>query len=156
KSLHLLDMIRVARHMPGDGAPATEALTAATRAGDNIRRCQILIHLGARAYLDGDWPAALVHYEHARAAGTLGGDVWLSAIVMSNIGEILLEQGRHAECEPVLREAYDVFRAADTPSPLAFTQTLLGRLCYRTGRAPEGTVLLESARTLYASLHLDD
>jgi len=153
RSLHLLDMILVASGAAGDESLALEALEAATRADDNIRRCGILSQLGARAYYQGHWNLAISRYEQACDAGSRGGDVWLVAVVRSNIGEVMVEQGRFAEAEPILQEAVDVFRAADTPSPWAFAEVLLGRLCARSGKPEDSLRHFDEAQALYERLH---
>jgi len=120
-----------------------------------VRRCGILSQLGARAYYAGQWDLAISRYEQACEAGTRGGDVWLVAVVRSNIGEVMVEQGRFTEAEPILQEAVEVFRAADTPSPWAFAEVLLGRLCARSGRPQDSAEHFDVAERLYGRLHLD-
>jgi tetratricopeptide (TPR) repeat protein len=148
-------MILVASGAAGDESLALDALEAATRAADNIRLCGVLSQLGARAYYAGRWDMAIERYGQSCDAGARGGDVWLVAVVRSNIAEVLVEQRRFGEAEPLLLEAIDVFRAADTPSPWAFAELLLGRLCAHSGRAEDADGHFNMAVQLYRRLHLD-
>lgn len=68
---------------------------------------------------------------------------------MGNMAEVLSDQGRLREAEPLLRDALHVWRAASAPSFIAFGKSQLGRLAARSGRFEEALALLGSARDDY-------
>ena len=72
----------------------------------------MLNNLGGLAYLDGSWDEALTLLERARQTFKKIGDEAEAAIAAVNIAEILSDQGRTDEAEPLFREGLQVRRVA--------------------------------------------
>jgi class 3 adenylate cyclase/tetratricopeptide (TPR) repeat protein len=136
----------------GDGAPARRALDMWTGMGDrpwHEGRC--LNELGIRAYFAGQWDEARRLYQLCEEANARAGDAWAASVARGNAAEILSDQGRLAEAEPMLRDALRASRASAAPSFIAFGLSALGRLAARAGRFDEALELLTSAREQYVA-----
>jgi class 3 adenylate cyclase/tetratricopeptide (TPR) repeat protein len=151
RALHLLDLVELAAGGAGDDARVQRALALFEKSDDLPRQAGAWNHLGIRAYYAGAWDLAVDRYERARAAHLRSGDEWSAAIASANIGEILVDQGRLTEAQPLVVHALRVWRGSGTPSDVGFGAALLGRLCVRAGRVAEGAQLLDEAATAYAS-----
>ncbi|MDQ1696086.1 MAG: hypothetical protein QOJ03_1439, partial [Frankiaceae bacterium] len=151
RALHLLDLVELAIGRPGDEGRVLRALELFERSGDLPRQAGAWNHLGIRAYYDGLWDLAVERYERARTVHIHSGDEWSAAIASANIAEILVDQGRLAEAQPLVIAALRVWRASGTPSDIGFGAALLGRLHSRSGRHPEALALLGEALAAYAS-----
>jgi tetratricopeptide (TPR) repeat protein len=79
------------------------------------------------------------------------GDRWSASFPAANRGEILSDQGRLDEAEPLFRDAYRVARASNTNSFLADVAGWLGRLATRRGAFGEAHAFLAEARERYAA-----
>jgi tetratricopeptide (TPR) repeat protein len=108
-----------------------------------------LNQLGIRAYFEGRWDVAVDYYRESKLACDRAGDQFTGAVEMGNMAEVLSDQGRLIEAEPLLRDALQVWRAAQAPSFVAFGKSQLGRLAARSGRFDEALELLRSARDDY-------
>jgi tetratricopeptide (TPR) repeat protein len=93
----------------------------------------------------------LERYERTRAIDERCGNEWRAAIASGNIGEILVDQGRMAEAEPLLAEALRVWRATQAPSSVGFGASLLGCVRARTGRRQQAMELFDEAIAAYTS-----
>jgi class 3 adenylate cyclase/tetratricopeptide (TPR) repeat protein len=136
----------------GDGAPARRALEMWQGMGDrpwHEGRC--LNELGIRAYFAGQWDDARRLYRLCEEANERAGDAWAASVARGNAAEILSDQGRLDEAEPLLRDALRVWRASAAPSFIAFGQSALGRLAARAARYDEALGLLTSAREQYVA-----
>jgi class 3 adenylate cyclase/tetratricopeptide (TPR) repeat protein len=149
RALLLQDMVDLWTGRGGDEARVMRALALFERAGDLSRQAHAWNHLGMEAYFRGDWDVALDRYGAALAAEERAGDDWTATLVSANIAEILLDQGRLDEAEPLAAEALRVWRAT---SPIGFGAALLGRIAARRGRWSEAFALLEEARDAYAAM----
>ncbi|MDX6659870.1 MAG: hypothetical protein QOJ55_692, partial [Solirubrobacteraceae bacterium] len=136
----------------GDGSPARRALEMWQSMGDrpwHEGRC--LNELGIRAYFAGQWDDARRLYRLCEEANERAGDAWAASVARGNAAEILSDQGRLTEAEPLLRDALRVWRASAAPSFIAFGHSALGRLATRAGRYDEAVGLLTSAREQYVA-----
>ena len=108
----------------------------------------MLNNLGCYSYWRGEWDAALELYERGRAARERIGDAVNASYGTINIAEILVDQGRLDEAEPLLRQVLRVWQAAGDRASIAYALGHLGRVAYRSGRTDEGLRLLEEALEL--------
>jgi class 3 adenylate cyclase/tetratricopeptide (TPR) repeat protein len=151
RALHLLDLVDLRAGRGSDEQRVRRALALFERCGDLPRQAGLWNHLGLAAYYRGDWDAAVSHYRAAQTAHERSGDEWSAAIASANIGEILVDQGRLDEAEPLVTEALRVWRASGTSSDIGFGAALLGRLAARRGRYADALALLGEAAHAYAA-----
>jgi class 3 adenylate cyclase/tetratricopeptide (TPR) repeat protein len=151
RALHLMDLVDLRVGRGSDERRVRRALALFERCGDVPRQAGVWNHLGMAAYFAGDWDGAVSHYRQAQAAHERSGDELSAAIVRTNIGEILVDQGHLDEAEPLVTEGLRVWRASGTPSDIGFGAALLGRLVGRRGRYAEALTLLGEAATAYAA-----
>jgi tetratricopeptide (TPR) repeat protein len=137
---------------PGAEDHWRQALDIFEELGDLPGQAAILVNLGAGAYFDGDWNAALDLYRRAVEACERTGDPINAADGRVNIAEILVDQGRDDEAKPVLRATMRVWRATGANDSMAFTLALLGRTAVRAGEVEEALQLLEEAHALFTSI----
>ena len=120
--------------------------------GDTYQRATVLTNNGVQAYFRDDWVEALELYARSEALFTEAGSTAIAAGTRCNRAEILVNQRRMAEAEPLLREARRVLRAASHHGGTAFAATQLARVAAATGRAEEADRLLDEARSLYTDI----
>ena len=70
----------------------------------------------------------------------------MGALTKYNLSEILIDQGRYDEAEPLIREVIRVWRASGAEGDAAEGQRELARLLARRGDIDDARPLLESAR----------
>jgi class 3 adenylate cyclase/predicted ATPase len=128
---------------------AEQALAIWRDLGNLSWQARALNQLGMRAYFEGRWDDARSYYRQAVDAFERIGDQWNAAIVASNLGEILSNQGRHAEAEQAVRPAERILRASGALSDTAFAMSILGRTAARAGQPLPALGLLEEARANY-------
>lgn len=134
----------------GDGEHARRALATWRRLGNRPwEEARVLNQLGIRAYFAGQWDVAVDFYRQSKEACERAGDQFTAAVESGNMAEVLADQGRLDEAEPLMRDAQRVWRAAGAPSFVAFGKSQLGRLAARAGRFDEALELLRSARVDY-------
>jgi class 3 adenylate cyclase/tetratricopeptide (TPR) repeat protein len=149
-ALVCLDTCEMALGRSGAGEHAHEALGIWKRLGNRPwEEARVLNQLGIRAYFEGRWDEAVDYYRESKLACDRAGDQFTGAVEMGNMAEVLSDQGRLIEAEPLLRDALRVWRAAQAPSFVAFGKSQLGRLAARSGRFDEALELLRSARDDY-------
>ncbi len=102
--------------------------------------------LGVDAYWSGRWDEAIDYYTQGRDAATRAGNVVHAALIGSNIGEVLVNQGRLDEAEPMLRDAARVQRASGFVEGADLAEMYLGRLLSARGQHREAISLLERVR----------
>ena len=105
--------------------------------------------MGVFAHFQGRWDDALDLYRRAEQAWDKMGDRWHVALATLNVGEVLSDQGRMDEAEPLLRDALRVARASQSGPLLGEVTLRLGRLLSRTGRFEEAHAVLAEAREQY-------
>jgi tetratricopeptide (TPR) repeat protein len=143
----------------GQRARATHSRRAACifeELGDLTSMGNALNVLGTLAYYAGDWDEALDFYAQAASAWMQAGDRWNAAFASFNTAEILSNQGRPQEAEPLLHEALRSWLAAGSASSAAAALAELGRIEARRRRTSTALELLEEARSAYAEAGEDD
>jgi hypothetical protein len=150
RALQFLDFNDLVTGRAGDVRRAERALAIFEERADLGRQAAMWNQLGVRAYYAGDWNAAVEQYSRARELHTRIGDDWNATTNSANIAEILVDQGRLAEAEPLAAEALRVWRVSGTPWDTGFAAVLLARVYGRSGRPDEAMALLAEAADGYA------
>jgi tetratricopeptide (TPR) repeat protein len=150
RGLHLLDLLDVRGGRGSDEARMQRVLALFVRAGDLSRQGGTWNHLGLTAYFRGEWGRAVGCYREAQQLFERCGYEWAAAMAAANVGEILLDQGRLDEAEPLVAAALRVCRVSGAPTDVGFTAALLGTLYARKGRHLDATELLSEAGASYA------
>lgn len=146
-----LDAVQLRLGVDDPTRPAERALELWHRLGDQPwHEARTLNALGIRAYYAGRWEEALRWYASSAQACERAGDAFTRATETANMAEILSDQGRLTEAQPLLQDAMHVWRAAHAPSFVAFGASQLGRLHARAGRYAEAEESLREARHGYA------
>jgi class 3 adenylate cyclase/tetratricopeptide (TPR) repeat protein len=146
----LLDRAYLALGRPDEAVFAPRALAIYEELGRLEWVGSVLNNMGIRAYMEGRWSETLDFISRARNAWEATGDRWWASFATINIADILLDQGRIDEAEPLAREAFRIWKAAQTPVDVADATMLLGRIAARSDRFEDAIQLLEEARDLYA------
>jgi tetratricopeptide (TPR) repeat protein len=115
-------------------------------AGDLREVATVTTNLGAFAYWNGDWTQALEYYERGREACVQVGNMVDAAAARANIGEVLVNQGRHEEANEQLRSARRTYLSSGFSEGVGFVDLLIGRMYGIMGR------LEESERALRGSI----
>jgi len=149
---YILDWALVLEGRAEGYANSRRALEIYTELNDPAGQASVLNNLGAFEYFDGHWDDAVAHYEKGRDARERTGDPVNAAYGTCNVGEILSDQGRLEEADPLLRDAMRVWRAAGDRAGVAFAESLLGRLASRAGRADEAMERLSRAREVFVDV----
>jgi tetratricopeptide (TPR) repeat protein len=150
RALQFLDYNDLVTGRAGDVARAERALAIFQERGDLGREAAMWNQFGVHAYYAGDWNSAVERYGRARELHTRIGDDWNATTNSANIAEILVDQGRLAEAEPLAAEALRVWRVSGTPWDVGFAAVLLARVLGRTERPEEAMALLDEASTGYS------
>src|SRR5262249_11156859 len=107
-----------------------------------------LTNMAARTYVEGRWEETLESSYRIREIQETIGDRWQASLTAYNIAEILADQGRLEEAEPLAAAALRDCRATQAHAEAAQGMSLLGRIAARRG--VEGArSLLHDARDLY-------
>jgi class 3 adenylate cyclase/tetratricopeptide (TPR) repeat protein len=152
RALGVMDWANMMLGRPDRADHASEALELYERLGDLDGQASLMTTLGAKAYYDGRWAEAVGWYTRSREALLRAGNTWQAAGMGINIGEVLVNQGRLDEAEPLLRDALRVLRAAGFPDGASFAEMQLGRVLTARGAHVEAERLLEGARAAFAEL----
>jgi class 3 adenylate cyclase/tetratricopeptide (TPR) repeat protein len=148
---YLLDAAHVQLGQLDRAVHSADALALYEELGDLWGQGVVLNNLGGYAYWRGEWDEARVLYERGRDARERIGDIVNASYGTINVAEILSDQGRLDEAEPLLRQVLRVWRAAADRASIAFGLGHLGRVTYRAGRHDEAFTMLEEARKLAAN-----
>ena len=106
-----------------------------------------LDQLAARAYLSGRWDECLDLAQRARDVDDKIGDSYAAAIGDVNIGELLADQGRPEQAEPIARRALEFWTTpgVNVGSWTTKALRLLGYVLAQEGRFDEALAELEKA-----------
>ena len=132
----------------GDLENSKLALRLYEELADPEGRARVLNNLGGFAYDLGRWDEAVDYYQRSRKDRLLTGDVAGATIATYNIAEILQDQGRFDEAEPLAQEAVRVWKARGDRNS-AYAMLMLGRIAYQTGRFEEAGPMLKEAREIF-------
>ena len=107
--------------------------------------------LGADAFYTGRWDDAVAFYRQGEEAARRAGNLLNAALIMANIGEVLVNQGRLDEAEPLLDEAIRVQRGFGWLEGANGAERHLGRLLIGRGDHAAAEKLLRRVRDDYAA-----
>jgi class 3 adenylate cyclase/tetratricopeptide (TPR) repeat protein len=167
RAYNVLDWAKQVLGDPDRGAGLPAALALYEELGDLEGAANVIGALGTNAYFDGRWDDAVDNYEQAGDRFRRAGNAVQAAISDSNIGEVLVNQGRLDDAEPRLRAAARVLRASGFVDGATFAEVQLARALRGLGDVVSADALLMKARTelfglgqpasvLEASIHLAD
>ncbi len=146
QALYVLDWAHATQGRFDEAVHSQRALAIYEELGNLERQGAILNNLGAIAYYQGRWDEALGLYERAEQVWERSGDRWSASFAVVNRAEVLLDQGRLAEAEPLMRESLRIARASGSGSRIAETARYMGVLLTRLGRFDEARPLLAEAQ----------
>ena len=101
--------------------------------------------MGINEYYKGRWQRAVERYARSRDLRLRVGDAEGAAVASNNIAEILVDQGRLEEAEPMFRDALRVLRASGSGMVSGLALSNLGRVAARSGRFDEARELFGRA-----------
>jgi class 3 adenylate cyclase/tetratricopeptide (TPR) repeat protein len=113
--------------------------------GDLGAKAIVISNEGFAAYFEGRWDDALRLYEEGRDAFQRAGNAVHAAHAASNIAEVLVNQERYAEAEPLVRESIRVLQASEFLDGAVFGLIQLGRALTGMGRLEEAEEVLQQA-----------
>jgi class 3 adenylate cyclase/tetratricopeptide (TPR) repeat protein len=145
----VLDIALVALGRYEEAVYSWRALEIYEELGNLHRKGITLNNLGTQLYFLGRWDETIEAYEGAQEALEKAGDRWGASFVLTNRAELLSDQGRLEEAEPLFRQALVVGRAAGTGPHIANNLADYGRLCARAGRFDEARTMLAEAKEAY-------
>ena len=122
-----------------------EALDIFEQLGDMSGVALVSNNLGAEAYYRGRWSDAIDAYHRSRKAELQNGNDVQAAIPAANVAEVLINQGRLDEAEPLLHDAIRVLTASGH-SAAGFAKSELARLLIRRGDHEAAAPLLAQIR----------
>jgi class 3 adenylate cyclase/tetratricopeptide (TPR) repeat protein len=152
--------------LESSAARARRAFDLYGEIGDFAGQAAMAGSIGVIAYYDSRWDETIEWYQKSgaeyRRIGLLNNAAWIE----TNIGEVLLNQGRLDEAESLLRDSLRVLRSSNN-SETPFVEMQLGRLLTARGELSEAERLLRAGVDLWKasgdawwayemSLHLAD
>ena len=146
---------------------AARALALYEQLDDLVGQADMANNLGIMAYFDGRWDDTLELYRRSEEACRRVGNVVDAAASQANIAEVLVNQRRIDEAEPVARGAARALRASGYVWGATFAELQLGRILVERGDLPGGEAMLSAcvegftrmgkhASAYETSLHLAD
>ncbi len=96
------------------------------------------LNVGVQAYADGQWTEAAELYAQARENCLRAGDRQNAALAGTNLGELLVSQGRLDEAERVLTDARRVLRSSGYTAFALFAEVQLARCALDRADAGRG------------------
>ena len=142
---YILDWAYLTLGRADEALYADRALEIFEETGNLKRMGAVLNHLAMRAYLEGRWDDSIALANRGRDASNAIGDSWTKATVGFNIAEVLADQGRFVESEPLVRESLRLWQETGATSDAAEAMSLLGRVLTQTGEIEEARALLDDA-----------
>jgi class 3 adenylate cyclase/tetratricopeptide (TPR) repeat protein len=146
---YVLDYAYFALGRYSEAIYSSGALAIYGELGNLGEQAGVLNNLGMFAYFQGSWDESIERYRQAEEAWERSGDRWSASFATVNRGEILSDQGKLDEAEPLFRYSLRVARASGTSSRIADIAAPLGRLLARKGSFAEARALLDEARGHY-------
>ena len=137
RAYYILDWAYTALGRFDEAVYSERALAIYEDLGDVERQAIILNNLGVYAHRQGRWGESIDLYERAQQAWERAGDRWSASFAVVNRAEVLLDQGRLDEAEPLLKESLRIARASKSGSRIADAAGYYGRLLAGLGRFDE-------------------
>jgi tetratricopeptide (TPR) repeat protein len=141
----LLDLAYMENGEAEKAVYADRALKLYEELGNLRDQAHILNNQGILAHERSDWDGALALQQRSLAILETIGDRSNAVLAKYNIAEILTDQGRLDEAEPLLREAIRVWRGQGAEADVADARRELAKLLARRGEFEVAAELLESA-----------
>ncbi len=129
-----------------------QALTIYEELGDLTGQAMAANSLGVSAFYTGEWERAIEWYERGRDLLAQTGNAVDAAFGTSNVAEILANQGRLDEAEPLFLDALRIWQAAGYRGGVGFATMHLGRIAARRGEPERADVLLTRARSEFEAI----
>jgi tetratricopeptide (TPR) repeat protein len=145
----VLDIALCALGRYEDAVYSWRALEIYEELGNLHRKGITLNNIGTTLYFLGRWDETIDAYEAAQEALEKAGDTWIASFALTNRAELLSDQGRLEEAEPLLRQALRIARASGTGPHIANNLADYGRLAARAGRFDEARAMLTEAKDGY-------
>jgi class 3 adenylate cyclase/tetratricopeptide (TPR) repeat protein len=146
QAYYTLDWAYVALGRLDEAVFSERALAIYEELGNLERQGSTLNNLGVWAYRGGRWAESVDLYERAQEVWERAGDRWSAGFAIVNRAEVLLDQGRLAEAEPLMLQSLRVARASKADWRIADMARYYGTLLARMGRFEEANELLLEAR----------
>jgi class 3 adenylate cyclase/tetratricopeptide (TPR) repeat protein len=146
QAYYILDWAYVALGRLDEAVYSNQALAIYEELGNLERQGSTLNNLGVIAYRRGRWAESVDLYERAQEVWERAGDRWSAAFAIVNRAEVLLDQGRLVEAEPLMTQSLRVARASKSGWRIADIARYYGTLLARMGRFDEADELLREAR----------
>ena len=131
------------------GRPGIEHMEQAVaiyeRLEDTAGQAHMSVNLGAAAYYAGRWDYARETWDKGRELFVTVGDASSAAISDANVAQVLADQGRTDEAEPLLRSCVRIYRASGDPYMLGSALSQLARVVCRCGYPDEAMLLFQDA-----------
>lgn len=150
-ALLLLDWIHLDLGQPELATNAERALAILEELGEFEELGVALNNLGGYAYFRGEWSAAIGYYGRARAAFERIGDTLHAALADLNAAELLIDQGREDEAEPLLVEIVRLWRSLGFVTGIPVARAHLARIALARGSVAHARELFEEARLAFAA-----
>ena len=142
----VLDWAYATRGRLDEAVYSRQALPIYEELGNLERQASTLNNLGQIAYYQGRWSESVDFSERAQHAWERAGDRWSASFAVVNRAEVLIDQGRLTEAEPLVKESLRIARASKSGSRIAEMARYYGTLMARLGRFAEARPLLAEAR----------
>ena len=146
---YILDWAYLTLGQADEAVYADRALAIFEDTGNLKRMGAVLNHLAMRAYLEGRWDDSIDLANRGRGATDAIGDSWTKAGVGFNIAEVLADQGRFEQSEPLVRESLRLWQETGATSDAAEAMSLLGRVLTQTGELEEARALLDDSLEVF-------
>jgi tetratricopeptide (TPR) repeat protein len=143
---YVLDCAYFALDRPDEAVFSERALAIYEQLGNLGEQGGILNNLGMFTCLQGQWTDGVELFRRAEEAWEKAGDRFSAAVATVNRGEILSDQGRLEEADPLFRVSLRVARASHGAFLIGAIASVYGRCKARAGAFDDAHELLEEAR----------
>jgi tetratricopeptide (TPR) repeat protein len=134
--------------MPVDEARMRHVMQVYEQIDDYRGKVRAANLFGMSLYFAGNWDAAVRYYAESEQALRQAGRDHDAAAAAMNRAEVLVQQGRIDEAEPIVSAAVRVLVGAHATTYLGFATTIYGRVALAKGDYPVAMDRLAEARSL--------